>query len=70
MKLVIVNHLTCDFIVPEYTVNAPLYGIEVVLANIRMMLLLKSNTHIPQEMLAIICAIFLKIIVRLYFCSV
>ena len=33
---------------------------KVVLANIRMMLLLKSNTHIPQETLAIICAIFFK----------
>ena len=31
---------------------------KVVLANIWMMLLHKSDTHIPQEILALICAIF------------
>ena len=33
---------------------------KVVLANIWMMLLHKSDTHIPQEILALICAFFFK----------
>ena len=48
------------FYCPRVYCQTLLYGIEVVLANVRMMLLLKSNTHIPQEILALICAIFFK----------